>query len=251
MRRLKHKHTRRAVQFYEINYGFRKPFKVILDGNFVHALRETHMGDPAEILAKLLGGPVKLYVTRCSLLELQGLGSDFSATYGAAKRAGMHLSCGHDDAALTTTDCILDNVGKDNPQHYFVATQDKALRVALGNLPGGASVFVNVNGVQLEQPSETQKRAVKEVDDSNMRVQKHELSQQALAELAELQKGPREKSIFKRKKSSGPNPLSVKKKKKRPAPVQPSTQQGDAEKPKRKRVRKRSKAESGQNGEQG
>ena len=28
MRRLKHKHTRRAVQFYEINYGFRKPFKV-------------------------------------------------------------------------------------------------------------------------------------------------------------------------------------------------------------------------------
>lgn len=38
------------------------------------------MGDPAEILAKLLGGPVKLYVTRCSLLELQGLGSDFSGT---------------------------------------------------------------------------------------------------------------------------------------------------------------------------
>ena len=36
------------------------------------------MGDPAEILAKLLGGPVKLYVTRCSLLELKGLGNEFS-----------------------------------------------------------------------------------------------------------------------------------------------------------------------------
>ncbi len=35
-----------------------------------------------------------------------------AATYGAAKRAGLHLSCGHDDAALTTTNCILDNVGK-------------------------------------------------------------------------------------------------------------------------------------------
>lgn len=35
-----------------------------------------------------------------------------AATYGAAKRAGLHLSCGHDDAALTTTDCILDNVGE-------------------------------------------------------------------------------------------------------------------------------------------
>lgn len=29
MRRLKHKHTRRAIQFYEINYGFRKPYKVV------------------------------------------------------------------------------------------------------------------------------------------------------------------------------------------------------------------------------
>lgn len=82
--------------------------QVILDGNFVHALRETRrahncilfrnssacisegerhdaehalycrMGEPAEILAKLLGAPVKCYVTRCSLLELKGLGAPFS-----------------------------------------------------------------------------------------------------------------------------------------------------------------------------
>ena len=82
-----------------------------------------------------------------------------------------------------------------------------------------------------------------------MRVQKHELSQQALAELAELQKGPKEKSIFKRKKSSAPNPLSIKKKKKPPALAQPSKETGDAEKPKRKRVRKRAKDDSGENNE--
>lgn len=28
MRRKKHKHTRRSVSFYKINYGFREPFKV-------------------------------------------------------------------------------------------------------------------------------------------------------------------------------------------------------------------------------
>lgn len=27
MRRLKHKHTRRAVKFLKINYGFREPYK--------------------------------------------------------------------------------------------------------------------------------------------------------------------------------------------------------------------------------
>jgi hypothetical protein len=42
------------------------------------------MGDPAEILSKLLGGPVKLYVTRCSLLELKGLGNDFSGERSSA-----------------------------------------------------------------------------------------------------------------------------------------------------------------------
>jgi len=39
---------------------------------------DNSMGEPSEILAKLLGAPVKCYVTRCSLLELKGLGAPFS-----------------------------------------------------------------------------------------------------------------------------------------------------------------------------
>jgi hypothetical protein len=78
MRRKRHKQTRRGMRFYRINFGFREPYKVcvsganlrrrpptaglrmrdavtltrsplthphptqvLLDGNFVHALRET------------------------------------------------------------------------------------------------------------------------------------------------------------------------------------------------------------------
>lgn len=33
MRRLKHKHTRRAVKFLKINYGFREPFKASAIGS--------------------------------------------------------------------------------------------------------------------------------------------------------------------------------------------------------------------------
>ena len=32
MRRKKHKHTRRSMAFYRVNYGFREPFKVCLLG---------------------------------------------------------------------------------------------------------------------------------------------------------------------------------------------------------------------------
>jgi hypothetical protein len=32
-------------------------------------------------------------------------------THGAARKAGLHLACGHDDKALPPSDCILSNVG--------------------------------------------------------------------------------------------------------------------------------------------
>ncbi|KAK9826415.1 hypothetical protein WJX81_001958 [Elliptochloris bilobata] len=106
MRRLKHKHTRRAVKFLKVNYGFKEPFKVILDGNFVHASLETKLGEPREVLAKLLGGPVKTYVTRCALLELKQLGAEFADTLGSARKAGLHLNCNHDDSPLSAGECL-------------------------------------------------------------------------------------------------------------------------------------------------
>lgn len=44
-----------------------------------------------------------------------------------------------------------------------MATQEKALRQTLGGLPGGASIFTNVNGVHMEPPSEAQRNAIEQV----------------------------------------------------------------------------------------
>ena len=46
--------------------------------------------------------------------------------------------------------------GHDNPQHMFIATQDRALRAALGRVPGTALIFASVNGLHLEAPSAEQ-----------------------------------------------------------------------------------------------
>ena len=51
----------------------------------------SSLGDPAEVLAKLLGGPVKCYVPRCVLLELKGLGTEFSG-----KQAWLSMGCMHE-----------------------------------------------------------------------------------------------------------------------------------------------------------
>lgn len=41
-------------------------------------------------------------------MRVRAMGAD---TLGAARKAGLHLACGHDDKALAPTDCILSNVG--------------------------------------------------------------------------------------------------------------------------------------------
>ena len=44
-----------------------------------------------------------------------------------------------------------------------MATQDRALRAALGKVSGGASIFASVNGLHLEHPTSTQSNLVRKV----------------------------------------------------------------------------------------
>lgn len=53
--------------------------------------------------------------------------------------------------------------GKDNAGHFFVGTQDKQLRIAISKVPAGASMFISVNGLHLEQPSSQQESVVNKV----------------------------------------------------------------------------------------
>jgi U3 small nucleolar RNA-associated protein 23 len=64
MRRRKHKNVRRAVRFFKVLHGFREPYKVLLDGNFVHVMREMAAGDPREKIPQLLGAKCRCFVTK-------------------------------------------------------------------------------------------------------------------------------------------------------------------------------------------
>ena len=54
-------------------------------------------------------------------------------------------------------------LGEDNAGHFFVGTQDKQLRTAISKVPAGASMFLSVNGLHLEQPSTQQEKVVNKV----------------------------------------------------------------------------------------
>lgn len=110
MRRKKHKSTRRIVGFYRLNHGFREPFKVLLDGNFIHASVQSNMNDLKDHISRLLGGKVKPYTTQCVMHELRALGPDYKATSRAAREYELH-KCGHEEA-ISAADCLLAQLGR-------------------------------------------------------------------------------------------------------------------------------------------
>lgn len=233
MRRKKHKQTRRAVNFFKVNYGFHEPYKVLLDGNFIHATAALNMGNLDTHVPRLLGGTSKLYTTRCISKELRGMGDDFRATAAAARGFLLH-KCDH-ATPVAAAQCIKEQIGARNGAHWFVATQDQALRQELGKVPGCPIVFATVNGVHLETPSELTRQLIQQVEEQQQTLQRHERRSEALKGLEELRVKPTTSVRFRRVKAKGPNPLASKKKiakKKKQQPGGSGNGSGSKERPK-------------------
>lgn len=211
MGRKKHKHARRTVSFYKIHHDFREPHKVLLDGNFIHATLESNLPHLQELLARLLGGEVKLFTTPCISKELASLGAQFANATAAARAQQLH-KCGH-APALTPCDCLLEAVGGGNKQHWWVATQDKSLQAALEQVQGVPVLFASVNGLHLSDPPEASKAAIAAGTAQAQALPAHERHTDALKDLDELRPKDESYKAFRRKHAKGPNPLAVKKKK--------------------------------------
>lgn len=61
-------------------------------------------------LSRLLGGPCKLYTTRCVGHELRAMGPDTAAAADAARGYALH-HCGHEGEPMSAADCLLAQVG--------------------------------------------------------------------------------------------------------------------------------------------
>lgn len=243
MRRKKHKHTRRAVKFYKIHHGFREPFKVVLDSSFVHALLQANLKEATDLVAGLLGGQVRLFTTQCVMHEIKALGKDYEETYKACKKIQLY-KCGHDDQTQPATQCLRSLVGGDNAGHFFVGTQDKQLRKDISKIPAGASMFVSVNGLHLEQPSDKQEQLINQAAEDQQGLQRQDLKSQVLKEVVDARRHAKpdiNTSIYRHNKAKGPNPMAAKKKKKRKLTESAPQETASLAEPKVKRARKRRK----------
>ncbi|CAN8288654.1 unnamed protein product [Cochlearia groenlandica] len=85
MRVKRQKKNRRTVRFFTVCFGFRQPYKILCDGTFIHHLISNDITPADTAISDLLGGPFKLFTTRCVVAELQKLGKDFTESLEAAQ----------------------------------------------------------------------------------------------------------------------------------------------------------------------
>ncbi|CAN6218524.1 unnamed protein product [Urochloa humidicola] len=241
MRVKKRAKNRKAVKFYSTCFGFREPYKVLIDGTFVHHLL-THRLLPAEdALRDLLSASraPALVTSKCILAELRRLGKSHAESFDNAQLLAT-TKCEH-DKVVSAVNCVLSLIGDKNPEHFFVATQDADLREKLREIPGVPVIYGLKNSLFIEQPS-VQQRKFAQLDEEkrlNMDISEYKKLMKAASEgkaaasengsdqeqhgrpISSLVKnalGVADKSKFKRNRAKGPNPLSCKKKKPKPQP---------------------------------
>ncbi|KAL3677489.1 hypothetical protein R1sor_027437 [Riccia sorocarpa] len=267
MRVKKQKQVRRHLRFYKTCCGFREPFKVLCDGNFVHAALGARMGALQDSLTRFLGATTKSFVTRCVIQELRKLGDDFSGTVLAARRLNI-AKCNH-EPTVSAADCLEALLGKNNPEHFLTATQDAELRKKIRKVTGGGIIFIQNTGFIMEPPSSQQIAYARLSEQQRLHMaereqkiieQRAKLKAEAVnaaedtpakSDLTTKEGQPVSKErIKKRKRPKGPNPLSQMKKKEKTSTSETNTSvtevrndDGGAES-KRTRHRKRRRKQS-------
>ncbi|TVU27608.1 hypothetical protein EJB05_19102 [Eragrostis curvula] len=263
MRVKKRSRHRKAVKFYSTCFGFREPYKVLVDGTFVYHLLTQGLLPADEALRDLLSAsrtPV-LSTSKCVLAELRRLGKSHAHCFDAASLLAT-TKCEH-EKVVSAVNCVLSLIGDKNPEHFFVATQDADLREQLREIPGVPVIYGLKNSLFIEQPS-VQQRKFAQLDEEkrlNMDISEYkkllkaasegktaddeiesggEQHKRSISSLVKNALGVAEKSKFKRNRAKGPNPLSCRKKKPKPqsSGAQDQGPKADGES-KRKRVRKR------------
>ena len=160
MGRKKNKWFKKCVLFYRYVFKFEVPYKIIIDGNFV-AVALNKKFEMKEILAKALDENVHLIIPSCIVHELREIDSKLPGILQMVLKYKIE-ECQH--GILSPDNCIKTYIGKKNHKKYFVATQDKYLRMKLRKIPGVPLLFFDQNMILIDKPSAVSREAYDKVN---------------------------------------------------------------------------------------
>lgn len=275
MRGKRSKQYRKLLKQFELAFGFRQPYQVLVDAELVKDAHRFAMDLP-QYLSNTLHGEVKILITQCSMRHLYAQNKEPGVARVIDKAKDYERRrCGHHPEEFpepcSTLECLGGVVGPKNKHRYVVASQDQEVRSKMRGIPGVPLVYINRSVMILEPMAGATTRVVQKGERAKFRA---ELKQSDPAPGEKRKRGdgddsegsddddaekkdeePKKKKK-KRKGEKGPNPLSVKKPKKKSQEQQESgSKPNQEEKPKddaspeqpakKKRKRRSRKAEGG------
>lgn len=280
MRGKRSKQYRKLLRQFELAFGFRQPYQVLVDAELVKDAHRFAMDLP-QYLSNTLHGEVKILITQCSMRHLYAQNKEPGVAKVIDKAKDYERRrCGHHPEQFpepcSTLECLGSVVGPKNKHRYVVASQDLEVRSKMRGIPGVPLVYINRSVMILEPMAAATTRVVQKGERAKFRA---ELKQPDTTTGGKRKRGdgddsegsdseddaekkdeePKKKKK-KRKGEKGPNPLAVKKPKKKPQQQQQesSSNQNQTEKPnkdapsdqpaKKKRKRRTRKAEGGADG---
>ncbi|KAJ3000889.1 Small subunit processome component [Globomyces sp. JEL0801] len=200
MKLKRQKKTKRNMAIYNHSFGFRAPYQILLDGNFIQVARLTGK-QLDQVLPQFLSNQVKLMTTYCVYAELKKLGPDVRPSAAFAKKLEKRR-CQH-SPAVPASQCLKEIIGETNQFNYCIATQDLELRNQLRLIPGIPLMYINKSVLILEPASKA----------TMDKVQENELKKTLPKPFEKIKKDDGDVVEIKKRKVKGVNPLSMKKKK--------------------------------------
>ncbi|EPY51227.1 rRNA processing protein [Schizosaccharomyces cryophilus OY26] len=240
MRQKRAKTYRKLMHTYQLVFGFREPYQVLVDADFISDLTKSKM-DIRAAISRTVQGDIKPMVTQCCIRQLYSRSQEAKQEIQIAK-SFERRRCGHIDEAKSPLECMQSciDVNGRNKHRYVVATQNTELRDLLRSVPGVPLIYMKRSVVVLEPASRAtilEKHAKessqmglskeeklilsgKRPHSGSEREETEETGKEDDNEASEnVEEQPKKK---KRKGPKGPNPLSVRKKKKSASQSAPS-----------------------------
>ncbi|EPS29641.1 hypothetical protein PDE_04591 [Penicillium oxalicum 114-2] len=146
MRAKRSKKYRKLMHQYELTFGFREPYQVLVDSNFLQQVHNFKM-DLMPALERTVQGQIKPLLTKCSLAAI-------TAAQPINPKTGKHFRpihlppptvlplrhCSHNPESepIDEIDCLLSLLSpnaeaKKNKEHYILATADPAVKKSDNN----------------------------------------------------------------------------------------------------------------------
>ncbi|PVI08202.1 hypothetical protein DM02DRAFT_608278 [Periconia macrospinosa] len=228
---------RKLMHQYQIQFGFREPYQVLLDSAILEDAYRTKI-DIVSRLRTVLQGEIKPMITQCSMRHLYKATPKNNALIDQAKTYERRRCNHHElEEPLSDLECLKEVVdpkgSMTNKHRYVVASQDEKVRKHMRRIAGVPVIYISKSVMLLEPMGTSSEEARNREEKSKFRLglkgarnpdagqkRKRDSNEEGQDDIAE-EKSTDARPQKKKKKQHGPkqpNPLSVKKSKKAETP---------------------------------